>query len=61
MFVAVKPEGGVARAVWVANAPRAQATNAAATISFRGGLRPALLATCRFVLDMNMASLLRSA
>ena len=29
--------------------------------SFRGGLRPALLATCPFVLVMNMASLLRSA
>jgi hypothetical protein len=61
MFVAVKPEGGVARAVSMANPPRAQATNAPATISFRGGLRPVLLATCLFVLDMNMASLLRSA
>src|SRR5262245_14284421 len=33
-LVAVKPWGGVARAVWVANAPRAQATNAPATIRF---------------------------
>src|SRR5262245_12110454 len=61
MFVAVKPEGGVARAVWVANAPRAQATSAPATIGFRGGLRPAHLATCTFVVDINMTSLLRSA
>src|SRR5262245_15576618 len=62
MFVAAKfREGSVARAVWVANVPRAQATNAPAAVSIRGDLRPEVLATCRFVLDMNMASLLRSA
>src|SRR5262245_38520430 len=60
-LVAVKPTGSVARAVWMANAPRAQATNVPATISFPGILHPAPLATGPSVLHLNLASLLRSA
>src|SRR5262245_22751800 len=60
-LVAVKPTGGVAWAVLRANAPRAQAPSAPATISFHDILRLALLAACPTVLDLNMASLLRSA
>src|SRR5262249_18431647 len=60
-FVNVAPTGSVARAVWRANAPRAQATNAPATIRFPGFVGPALLATGPSVLHLNMASLLWSA
>src|SRR5438128_12008518 len=45
----------------MANAPRAQTTKAPATISFRGILRRAPWATVPSVLNVNMASLLRSA
>src|SRR5437899_12616376 len=45
----------------MANAPRAQTTKAPATISFRGILRRAPWATVPSVLNVNLASLLRSA
>src|SRR5438128_1984266 len=45
----------------MANAPRAQTTKAPASISFQGILRRAPWATVPSVLNVNMASLLRSA